>query len=56
MRRPFTKRRVGASEPRLSDLLLGLSGILLLGALALLLASWLTRRCHGHRGRLSAHA
>lgn len=47
MRRSVPKRRPHALRARLSDLLLGVSGLLLLGALALLVLSWLASDAGG---------
>ena len=41
MRRQFPRRRPGTIEGRLSDLVMALSGVLLLGMLILLLLAWL---------------
>ncbi|MDH3027244.1 hypothetical protein [Methylobacterium fujisawaense] len=41
MRRHLPKRRLGTIEGRLSDFVLALTGVMLLGAMILLLLSWL---------------
>ncbi|MBB2965209.1 hypothetical protein [Methylobacterium sp. R2-1] len=47
MRRPFPKRRPGAMETRVSELVLAISGVLLLAAITLLLLSWLNGDAEG---------
>ncbi|MBB5762323.1 hypothetical protein ABEV34_14765 [Methylorubrum rhodesianum] len=47
MRRQLPKRRPGAMETRLSELLLAISGVVLLAAVTLLLLSWLTGDAKG---------
>lgn len=47
MRRPLPKRRPGAMETRLSELVLALSSVLLLAAITLLMLSWLTGGAEG---------
>jgi hypothetical protein len=47
MRRPVPKRRPHTLQARLSDLLLGVSGLMLLGALALLVLSWFASDADG---------
>ncbi|MGU3479024.1 hypothetical protein [Methylobacterium sp. D48H] len=47
MPRQFPRRRPGAIEGRLSDLVLALTGVLLLGAMILLVLSWLTGDAEG---------
>jgi hypothetical protein len=47
MPRQFPRRRPGAIEGRLSDLVLALTGVLLLGTMILLMLSWLTGDAEG---------
>lgn len=47
MRRQLPKRRSGAMETRLSELVLAIAGVLLLAAITLLLLSWLTGDAKG---------
>lgn len=47
MPRQFPRRRPGAIEGRLSDLVLALTGVLLLGTIILLMLSWLTGDAEG---------
>ncbi|WP_331315883.1 hypothetical protein [Methylobacterium mesophilicum] len=47
MPRQFPRRCPGAIEGRLSDLVLALTGVLLLGAMILLGLSWLTGDAEG---------
>ncbi|WP_331327436.1 hypothetical protein [Methylobacterium fujisawaense] len=47
MPRQFPRRRSGAIEGRLSDLVLALTGVLLLGTMILLMLSWLTGDTEG---------
>jgi hypothetical protein len=47
MRRHFPRRRPGAIEGRLSDFVLALTGVMLLGAMILLLLTWLTGDAEG---------
>ncbi|MGA4551128.1 hypothetical protein [Methylorubrum aminovorans] len=47
MRRQLPKRRSGAMETRVSELVLAISGVLLLAAVTLLLLSWLTGDAEG---------
>ena len=47
MPRQFPRRRPGAIEGRLSDLVLALAGVLLLGMGVLMLLSWLSGDAEG---------
>jgi hypothetical protein len=47
MPRQFPRRRPGAIEGRLSDLVLALTGVLFLGVAVLMLLSWLTGDAEG---------
>lgn len=47
MPRQFPRRRPGAIEGRLSDLVLALTGVLFLGVTVLMLLSWLTGDAEG---------
>lgn len=47
MPRQFPRRRPGAIEGRLSDLVLALAGVLFLGVAVLMLLSWLTGDAEG---------
>ena len=47
MPRQFPRRRPGAIEGRLSDLVLALTGVLFLGVAILMLLSWLTGDAEG---------
>jgi hypothetical protein len=47
MSRQFPRRRPGAMEGRLSDLVLALTGVLLLGMGVLMLLSWLSGHAEG---------
>ncbi|MGU3454155.1 hypothetical protein [Methylobacterium sp. 391_Methyba4] len=47
MPRQFPRRRPGAIEGRLSDLILALTGVLLLGMGMLMLLSWLSGDAEG---------
>jgi hypothetical protein len=47
MPRQFPRRRPGAIEGRLSDLILALTGVLLLGVGVLMLLSWLSADAAG---------